>query len=461
MQEQEKPFHWGIATSAAQTEGAAYLEGKGPSIWDQFSHRKGKIAGSHTPEVSNSFYFRYEEDLAIIKSLHIPNFRFSISWPRIFPQGTKNVNSKGVDFYDRLIDACLEKDINPWVTLYHWDLPLQLELHGGWNNRDVISWFGEYTELVLKKYGDRVNNWMVLNEPLVFTGAGYFLGVHAPGKKGMNSFLSATHHTSLTQAAGILQIKQFNSSFNVGTTFSCSWVTPHSNSVNDHRAAKSVDALLNRVFVEPLLGYGYPVKDLPFLQGIEKFYKAGDDSKLKAIPDFLGIQNYTREVVKHSWLTPYINAKLMDARSRKVPHTMLNWEIYPQGIYSLIHKYAAYPEVKKIIVSENGAAFPDIKLKNEVKDTARVQFLKAYLHEIEKARLDCEKLTGYFIWSLNDNFEWAEGYFPRFGLVHIDYANQQRTIKESGYWYRDYLIQDEKRKTSEQELHTFDQMLIK
>ena len=440
MKDVKKPFHWGIATSALQTEGASYLEGKGPSIWDEFSLRKGKIAGGHTPEIANSFYYRYEEDLDIVQSLHIPNFRFSISWPRVLPQGTRNINQKGIDYYDRLIDACLERGITPWVTLYHWDLPLQLELIGGWNNRDILSWFSEYVELMLEKFGDRVSNWMVLNEPLVFTGAGYFLGIHAPGKKGMSSFLSAAHHASLAQAAGIRQIKEHSTSFNVGTTYSCSWITTLSDSKNNQQAAVRVDALMNRFFVEPLLGYGYPIKDLPFLREIEKFYQKDDETLLKASPDFIGIQNYTREVVKHSWFTPYINAKLIDARTRQVPHTLLNWEIYPEGIHALIHKYAAYPEVKNIIVSENGAAFPDQVTGNEIKDSQRLNYLKNYMLHINRARMDCSKLSGYFVWSLHDNFEWAEGYYPRFGLVHIDYTNQKRTIKESGYWYKNHIL---------------------
>lgn len=450
-----KPFHWGVASSALQTEGAAFLEGKGPSIWDEFSSRKGKIKGRHTPETANSFYFHYLEDLDIIKELNIPNFRFSISWPRVLPQGTRNINSKGIDFYDRLIDACLERGINPWVTLYHWDLPLQLEMKGGWNNRDVIFWFQEYTELILKKLGDRVQHWMVLNEPLVFTGAGYFLGIHAPGKKGMTNFLSAAHHASIAQAVGIRQIKEHNSNFNVGTTYSCSWITPHSNSFNDQQAAIRVDALMNRFFIEPLLGYGYPTKELPFLKEIEKFYLKDDETLLKANPDFIGIQNYTREVVKHSWFTPYINAKLIDAKTRQVPHTLLNWEIYPEGIHSLIHKYAAYPEVKNVIVTENGAAFPDQITEGTIHDYQRIEYLKNYMVQINRARIDCSKFSGYFVWSLHDNFEWAEGYYPRFGLVHIDYTNQKRTIKESGYWYKNHILNQKNEDKIQQESQLF------
>jgi len=435
-----EPFYWGVASSALQTEGAAFKEGKGPSIWDIFSEKKGNIHGRHTPENACSFYYRYEEDLDLIQSMNIPNFRFSVSWPRILPQGRKHINPKGISFYDRLIDSCLERNIEPWLTIYHWDLPLQLEMQGGWTNRDILGWFSDYTELLLTKYADRVKHWMVLNEPLVFTGAGYFLGVHAPGKKGMNNFLSAAHHAALVQAAGIRQIKSFDEQLKVGTTFSCSDISSYSNEPKDIEAAIRVNALLNRFFVEPLLGYGYPIKDLPFVQRIEQFYKANDEQLLQASPDFIGLQNYTREVVKYAWTTPYLHAKLISAKKRNAKHTLLQWEIYPEGIYNLIHQFAAYPEVKEIIVTENGAAFVDIKSEQEVLDTERIEFLKSYISQVRRAKKDCSKLKGYFVWSLTDNFEWAEGYSPRFGLVHIDYDNQQRTIKASGKWYKRLML---------------------
>lgn len=442
MNVHKQEFIWGVASSAPQSEGAAFVDGKGPSIWDIFAAKKRKISGGHTPENSCSFYHRFEDDLSIVNNLGIPHFRFSVSWPRILPDGKGRANSKGLDFYDRLIDTCLEKKITPWITQYHWDLPHKLEEAGGWTNRDIINWYSDYSKIILSKYSDRVKHWMVLNEPLVFTGAGYFLGVHAPGRKGMDNFLAATHHAALTQATGIRIIKDHHSSLQAGSTYSCSPISAYSTSPKDKAAAHRVDALLNRLFIEPLLGYGYPTNDLPFLQKMERYIKSEDAALLKAIPDFIGIQNYTREVVKHSWFTPYISAKLIDAKSRKVKHTMLNWEIYPEGIYEMVKKYQAYPEIKSIIITENGAAYNDRLFENLVYDEERTNFLKSYIEQVKRARTDFPKLNGYFVWSLTDNFEWAEGYYPRFGLIHIDYNSQKRIIKNSGQWYSNMIRKD-------------------
>ena len=429
----DRPFYWGVASSAPQTEGAANEDGRGPSIWDEFSRKKGRIAGNHNPAISTSFYHRYREDLHLVHALGINNFRTSIAWPRIFPEGNGHVNPKGVDFYDRLTDECLAHNITPWYTLFHWDLPLALESKGGWTNRDTVEYYADYTTFIIRKLGDRVQHWMALNEPLAFTGAGYFFGVHAPGKKGMDSFLPAMHHAALAQAEGIRRIKAEGKT--AGTTFSCSWISPASDKEKDVLAAKRADALLNRLFPELLFGYGYPINDLPFLKKAEKYFNPDDAVRLKSIPDFIGIQNYTREVVQYSWWTPYLKAGLIPAKKRNAATMMLNWEIYPQGIRYLLNKYNAYPEVKSIIVTENGAAFDDIVIDGEIKDTARTLYLQQYINEVLKARHDGVKVDGYFAWSLTDNFEWAEGYYPRFGLVHIDFATQRRTIKESGRFY--------------------------
>jgi beta-glucosidase len=439
-------FHWGVAGSAFQYEGAPFLDGKGLSIWDTFSKKKGKIAFNHHAETACDFYNRYDADLLLMQQMHIRNFRLSISWPRILPLGNGVVNRKGLDFYDRLVDSCLEKDITPWITLYHWDLPEKLQENGGWCNRDIIQHFSDYSDVVLTRLGDRVKNWMALNEPLVFAGAGYFLGAHAPGKKGSANFFPAAHHAALCQAEGIRMIQSLVPNANAGTTFSCSYITPFTDSQKDTLAAQRVDALLNRFFLEPLLGLGYPVKDLPFIANIEKYFLPGDEAKLVANPDFIGIQNYTREVVKHSIFTPYLKAKLVDAKKRKVPHTVMNWEVFPQSLYRMLMKYSEYPQIKNLLVTENGAAFPDHHHENEVHDKERAHFLQSCIHEMWKARQDGAKVTGYFVWSFLDNFEWTEGYLPRFGIVHVDYQTQKRTIKGSGKWYAHFLSEKEAEK---------------
>ena len=284
-------FKWGVSTAAYQIEGAHNIDGKGKSIWDEFANTKGKIFQNQNANASCNFYEHYSSDIALLYELNIPNFRFSLSWSRIMPTGRKVVNERGIDFYNRVIDFCLELGIEPWITLYHWDLPLELEKKGGWTNRDIIQWFSDYVALCIKAFGDRVKNWMILNEPMVFTGAGYFLGVHAPGKKGLTRFLSAVHHAALCQAEGGRIIRSLGSDLNIGTTFSCSHIDPHQPTEKDLKAAVKADALLNRIFVEPLLGLGYPVNELKILQRMETYIKSGDEQKLSVDMDFIGIQN--------------------------------------------------------------------------------------------------------------------------------------------------------------------------
>ncbi|MBN8697726.1 MAG: beta-glucosidase [Bacteroidetes bacterium] len=432
-------FHWGVSTAAYQIEGGYNVDGKGSSIWDVFANTRGKIAGNANGNVACDFYNRYKEDIQLLSYLNIPNFRFSISWSRIFPNGTGFINQNGLDFYDRLIDQLLENGITPWITLYHWDLPAALEKKGGWTNRDVIGWFSEYVDLCARKFGDRVINWMVLNEPMVFTGAGYFLGIHAPGRKGLKNFIPAIHHASLCQAQGGRILKSYNSDFNVGTTFSCSLVEPLTNTEKDRLAVIKVDALLNRLFLEPAIGMGYPIKDLKLLERIYNYFKPSDEHLLMFDFDFIGIQNYTREIVSHSYFVPLINSKIIKANKRNVPYTTMNWEVYPASIYHMIKKYDAYDQVRKIVITENGAAFHDTIIDGTIEDTKRQQFISEYIKEVYNAKKEGAKVDGYFVWTFTDNFEWAEGYNPRFGLVHVDFATQKRTIKKSGMWYKAFL----------------------
>lgn len=439
-----KDFIWGVSASAYQTEGAHDTDLKGPSIWDEFSNKKSKIAFNHNGNHACHFYHRYPDDVKLMHSIGIRNFRFSISWPRVIPYGHGTVNDKGIEFYNKLIDHCLELGITPWITLYHWDLPLELERKGGWMSRDIIGWFAEYVAVCIKHFGDRVKNWMVLNEPLVFTGAGYFLGTHAPGKKGLANFLAAAHHVTLSQAEGGRVIKHLKPDAHIGTTYSAAHVTPYSNTEKDVEAARRMDVLLNRLFVEPALGMGYPFKKIPLISRIEKYMKAGDEKKLAFDFDFVGIQNYTREVVKYSFLTPFFNAAIVKASDRKVPLTAMNWEIYPEGIYHVLKLYDEYPGIKNIYVTENGAAFFDEVEDGKVNDTQRIAFFSEYLKQVHRAVQESSKIKGYFSWSFTDNFEWAEGYAPRFGLVYIDFNTQQRILKESAHWFKNFLTHPHK-----------------
>ena len=432
-------FKWGVSTAAYQIEGAHNVDGKGASIWDHFAKQKRKITNNNHGDEACDFYNRYVEDILMLDHLNIREFRFSIAWSRIMPEGRGAQSKAGIAFYNRVINLCLELNITPWVTLYHWDLPQQLELEGGWTNRDVVSWFSDYVYCCVSHFGDRVKHWMVLNEPLVFTGAGYFLGVHAPGKKGLSTFLAAAHHAALSQAEGGRIIKDLYSDSKVGTTFSYSHIDAASDRIKDVAAAVKVDALLNRLFIEPLLGLGYPLPELKFLQAIENYVKPGDECRLAFEMDFIGLQNYTREVVAHAPFVPALRARIIKANKRAVNHTVMNWEVYPPAIYHALKRLDGYAGVKQIIVTENGAAFTDIIVNNRIDDAERIAFLKAYIGEVLRAKKEGVKVNGYFVWTLLDNFEWAEGYHPKFGLIHVDFKTQKRIVKASGKWYSELI----------------------
>lgn len=436
-----KSFSWGVSVAAAQIEGAWNQDGRGPSIWDHFASRKGKIFKGHHPKVACNFYNCWEDDLQLVRNLQIPAFRFSLSWSRILPEGIGRVNEKGLDFYKQLIDKQLELGIEPWATLYHWDLPQALEEKGGWRNREILHWFSEYAHLVGKSLGNRgVRNWMVMNEPLVFTGAGYFLGYHAPGKRGLDSFLPAMVHAALATAAGEKALRTgLNAGSRIGSTFSCSLMEPFRQTESDYRATQKVHALFNRLFVEASLGRGFPIETLPVLKEAEKWMKAGDEEAMKADLDFWGVQNYTRELIRAAWYVPYLKARLVNARKRNVPHTEMEWEVYPDSILQMLRFFHGLQADMPLVVTENGAAFHDPVQNGQVIDQQRIDFLKHYLAKVHQAVEEGIPLEGYFIWTLMDNFEWAEGYRPRFGLIYTDFETGERIPKQSAFWYRDFL----------------------
>lgn len=432
-------FLWGVSTAAFQIEGAHDSDGKGSSIWDVFTSQKGKIKNGHHAITACDFYNSYQDDINLIRELNIPNFRFSISWPRIMPTGVHPINQAGIDYYNKIIDSLLASGIEPWITLYHWDLPHELELKGGWTSRESVSWFKEYVEVCVQYFGDRVKNWMVINEPSVFTGAGYFLGIHAPGKKGITNYLKAMHHVTLATAAGAKIIRDRIPQANIGTTFSCTHIEPATDSQKDIEAAKRVDTLLNRTFIEPILGLGYPQQDLPVLKKLNSYILEDDLNNLNFDFDFIGLQCYTREIVKSAMLIPYIGAELVSAEKRNVISTEMGWEVYPPALYHVLKKFNEYEGIRKIIITENGAAFPDTVTNGKVYDIKRTHYIQDHLEQILKAKNDGLNVEGYFVWSLTDNFEWAEGYNARFGLIHVDFETQKRTIKNSGLWFKDFL----------------------
>ncbi|MDP4013058.1 MAG: GH1 family beta-glucosidase [Candidatus Nanopelagicales bacterium] len=433
-------FTWGCATAAYQIEGSPEADGKGPSIWDTFVHKRNLMGRSPikdrtTADLATDSYRRYPEDVALIKSLGFDAYRFSVSWPRIFPRGSGPLNQAGIDHYDKVVDTCLEAGIEPWVTLYHWDLPQALEDRGGWTNRDIVNWFADYIAAVTSALSDRVTNWMVFNETLSFTLLGYLLGVHAPGRRGLGSFLAAVHHVNLATARGARALRAHASQTpNVGTTCYLSPVLASGPGRLANQAERSADALFNRTFIEPNLGLGYPVTDAPILKGIRKFIRDGDLQDCAVDLDFLGVQYYTR--LKAPWLPiPRLWTLPHFGHDRSVGLTSLGWEIRPEGLGMVLDKVWAYGRFPKLIVTEGGASFPDELNSGRVRDPARISYYKAHLAQVLAAQRRGVAVDGYFCWSALDNFEWTEGLRPRFGLTYVDYATQERHIKDSGYWF--------------------------
>ena len=425
-------FLWGVAVAAAQIEGASDKYGKGPSIWDTFSKKPGKAC---------DFYHRFRDDLALVKFLNFKVFRFSISWPRLLPFGSGLINQEGLKFYHDVIDECLKLGITPYITLYHWDLPEALEQEGGWAAFSVNGAFNSFVELCGREYGDKVKNWIVLNEPFGFTSLGYMLGIHAPGQTGLTNFFTAVHHAAIAQADGGRILRSEVRNANIGTTFSCSEIVPFTDSDADHLAAKRMDSLVNRLFIEPLLGLGYPTADWELLERFAiKHSTWRHTDRLTFDFDYIGLQNYFPITVRYNAFVPVLQAWEVKAKSRKKPYTAMGWEVNANSFYTIIKQFATYSQIKNIMITENGAAYRDtIASDGHVHDQERIAYFQSYLAAVLKAKNEGINITGYMAWTLMDNFEWAEGFDKRFGLVYTDFKTQERTIKDSGYWFRDFL----------------------
>jgi beta-glucosidase len=428
-------FIWGVATSAYQIEGAWNKDGKGESIWDRFSHTPGKIAHGDTGDVGCDHYHRWREDMALIKELGLHAYRFSISWPRLLTEGRGRVNPAGLDFYSRLVDALLEAAIEPFVTLYHWDLPQALQDQGGWPARATAEAFVEYADLAARKLGDRVKHWITFNEPYVSAMVGYLEGRHAPGHSDLNEALAAAHHLLLAHGWAVPFIRRNSPRTQVGITLNLSGQTPASPSAADRAAAWQQDGIKSRWFLDPLSARGYPADIVQHYGHPMDFVQAGDLEAMAAPLDFLGVNYYTRGVVRSS-----VVAEAENAPRTVFPNperTEMGWEVYPEGLYELLGRVHFDYRFPALYVTENGAAYPDqIGPDGQVDDPSRVAFLREHLAAAARAIAAGVPLRGYFAWSLMDNFEWAHGYSKRFGLIYVDYPTQRRVLKTSAHWYR-------------------------
>ncbi|GAO43453.1 GH1 family beta-glucosidase [Flavihumibacter petaseus] len=433
-------FYWGVAISAAQNEGAIAEGGRSPSIWDSFVRRQGVIKKGGKTSPACDFYHRYKDDILLVKALGFNCFRFSISWSRLLPDGTGKPNPAGLQFYHAVIDECLRLGVTPFITLYHWDLPQRLQQEGGWASPLINRWFRHFTKICAKAFGDKVKHWIVLNEPVGFTSLGYMLGKHAPGKKSLDDFLRTVHHAALAQGDGGRVLREFVPHAVIGTTFSCSEVVPYSERPEDRTAAARIDLLLNRLLIEPLLGKGFPEDDKGLMDKLVRQNLSWKyQERMHFDMDFIGLQNYFPVTVRHQGFMPLIQATEVKPVQRKVPHTAMGWEINPGAFHRIIKKFWKYGAIRQLMITENGAAFKDTLHQGRIADAERTAYYQSHLAALLQAKKEGVNIGGYFAWTLMDNFEWAEGYEARFGLVHVDFKTQLRTVKDSGYWWRDFL----------------------
>ncbi|MEZ4297319.1 MAG: GH1 family beta-glucosidase [Polyangiaceae bacterium] len=446
MKQFPEGFIWGAATSSYQIEGATREDGRGESIWDRFAKVPGAIADGSSGDVACDHYHRVDADVDLMATLGLQAYRFSIAWPRILPEGKKShVEPRGLDFYDRLVDALLRARITPVATLYHWDLPQALEDAGGWPSRDTAQAFVDYADIVSRRLGDRVKLWITHNEPWCIAVLGHADGIHAPGRKSWPDALATSHHLLLSHGLSVPVLRQNAPGAEVGITLNLMPAVPASPSEADQVACREVDGTFNRWYLDPVFGRGYP-RDIVEMhrrlgrlpEGPLPFVREGDMPILARETDFLGINYYSRGVIRSARIPEEANQpRTVIAREDR---TDMGWEVYPDGLYQLLQRVHRDYAPRRMYITENGAAYdtppgPDGKIH----DAKRRDYLRGHLLAAARACEEGIPLRGYFLWSLLDNYEWAEGYKKRFGAVWVDYETQRRTPKESARWYSDVI----------------------
>ena len=430
-------FTWGVATSAYQVEGAVAEDGRSPSIWDTFSHTPGKVAGGDTGDVACDSYHRWPEDLGLMKELGVGAYRFSIAWPRVMPGGGGPVNAAGLDYYDRLVDALLAAGITPYPTLYHWDLPQVLQDRGGWASRDTAGCLAEYASVVAARLGDRVSNWVTVNEPRCAAWIGHLEGRHAPGLADIDVAVPASFHLLLGHGLATQAVRAAVPGARVGLVNVFHTCEPASDRPEDIEATARFDGHVNRWWLDPIHGRGFPV-DMQRVYGVDLPEQPGDLATIATPLDFLGANYYSPAVIADDPGGPVPHAR--DLPPDGVPQTMLNWEIRAAGLEQVLLRLAREYGAREVIVTENGSAWADdITPDGQVHDAGRLRYLEEHLAACARAVRGGVPLAGYFAWSLLDNFEWDYGYDARFGLVYVDYATQQRVMKDSGRRYADII----------------------
>ena len=433
-------FRWGVATAAYQIEGAANEDGRGESIWDRFCATPGKVLNGDSGLVACDHYHRYQEDVQLMQDLGIKAYRFSIAWPRILPAGRGQVNPSGLDFYDRLVDMLLRAGIEPFVTLYHWDLPQALQDGvGGWVSRETAHAFAKYVDIVSRRLGDRVQRWITLNEPWVSAFIGHETGEMAPGIRDSKLAWQTSHHLLLAHGLAVPILRTNGGpDTRVGITLNLSPIYPATATPEDQSLAQFRDGKANRWFLDPIFRGSYPADVLNLLGEMVPRTEAGDAEIIARPLDFLGINYYFRHIIHHRPGTGPTDFKLVKPEGAEF--TEMGWEIYPAGLYELLVRMHQQYHVPELYVTENGAAFADtVSGDGRVHDPRRVNYLREHFLQGHAAITAGVPLAGYFIWSLLDNFEWAHGYSKRFGIVYVDYPIQKRIIKDSGRYYHDVI----------------------
>ena len=432
-------FVWGSATSSYQIEGAWQADGKGESIWDRFCHTPGRIVDGSTGDVACDHYHRWPDDLALMKSLGLQAYRFSISWPRVLPAGRGRVNQAGLDFYSRLVDGLLAAGLQPFITLYHWDLPQALQEEGGWPARSVAEAFVDYADVVSRALGDRVQRWITHNEPWCISFLSYQIGEHAPGRKDdWASAVAASHHLLLSHGWAVPVIRRNSPGAEVGITLNFEPAMPASRSAADLDAARHYDGYFQRWFLDPLYGQHYPADMAAHYtaQGWlnPSLIQPGDLEAIAVPTDFLGVNYYTRKVARAA-AADNLPQTLFPAPASE--WTEMGWEVYPDGLYRLLSRLHFEYQVPKLYITENGTSYSDgPDAAGRIADTRRLAYLRSHFEAAHRALQAGVPLAGYFVWSLMDNFEWARGYTQRFGLVWVDYATQRRLPKDSALWLK-------------------------
>jgi beta-glucosidase len=426
-------FRWGVATAAYQIEGAVGEDGRGPSIWDTFSHTPGRTHGGDTGDIACDHYHRYRDDVALMAAASLRHYRLSIAWPRIFPEGTGAMEARGLSFYDRLVDTLLDAGITPLVTLYHWDLPEALQARGGWLLRDTAEHFRDYALAVHRRLGDRVQAWITHNEPWCTAWLGHGTGEHAPGRRDPREALTVSHHVLLSHGQAARALHEAGAR-EVGIALNLHTAYPASQRPDDREAARLADVFQNRWFLDPLLRGAYPAELErllgPWPKGV---VRAGDLEIIGERLDFLGVNYYASHVIAADPNHHPVPGREVTPRDWV---TEMNWPVMPQGLTDLLVRLSREYTDRPLYITENGVATRDTVEAGRVADPDRVRYLKAHLEAMAAALEGGARLRGYYVWSLMDNFEWGQGYAKRFGLIYVDYPSQTRIPKESWHWYR-------------------------